>query len=151
MLCTFPICIKSGQGAYVFDTEGKKYLDFTAGIGVNGLGYAYQPWVQAVQKQAANLAHISNLFYNEPVLELAQKLVKRTGMSRVFFQNSGAESNEGAIKVAHKYANDTYHGQRNEILTLVNSFHGRTMETLVATGQDVFHQNLILFQPDLIM
>ena len=136
----FPICIKSGQGAYVFDTEGKKYLDFTAGIGVNGLGYAYQPWVQAVQKQAANLAHISNLFYNEPVLELAQKLVKRTGMSRVFFQNSGAESNEGAIKVAHKYANDTYHGQRNEILTLVNSFHGRTMETLVATGQDVFHQ-----------
>lgn len=136
----FPICIKSGQGAYVFDTEGKKYLDFTAGIGVNGLGYAYQPWVQAVQKQAANLVHISNLFYNEPVLELAQKLVKRTGMSRVFFQNSGAESNEGAIKVAHKYANDTYHGQRNEILTLVNSFHGRTMETLVATGQDVFHQ-----------
>lgn len=140
----FPLCIDHGQGAYVYDTEGKKYLDFTAGIGVNGLGYAYGPWVDAVQKQAAKLAHISNLFYNEPMLELAEKLVKRTGMARVFFQNSGAESNEGAIKVAHKYANDTYHGQRNQILSLVNSFHGRTMQTLVATGQDTFHEK---FEP----
>lgn len=135
----FPICIKYGEGAYVYDTDLKKYLDFTAGIGVNCLGYAYQPWVCAIQKQASQLAHISNLFYNEPMLQVAEKLVKRTHMNKVFFQNSGAESNEGAIKVAHKYANDHYHGQRNEILTLVNSFHGRTMETLVATGQDAFH------------
>ena len=137
----FPLCIEKGKGAHVYDTDGKEYLDFTSGIGVNSLGYAYQPWVDAVQKQAANLTHISNLFYNKPMLELAEKLVKRTNMARVFFQNSGAEANEGAIKVAHKYANDKYHGQRNEILTLVNSFHGRTMETLMANGQEVFHKN----------
>lgn len=136
----FPICIKYGEGSHVYDTDASKYLDFTAGIGVNSLGYGYQPWVSAIQEQVAGLAHISNLFYNEPMLQVAEKLVKLSHMKKVFFQNSGAEANEGAIKVAHKYANDHYHGRRDEILTLVNSFHGRTMETLVATGQDAFHQ-----------
>ncbi len=136
----FPLCIEKGQGAYVYDTDGNEYLDFTSGIGVNSLGYAYEPWVKAIQEQVSQLVHISNLFYTKPMVSLGEKLVKRTNMARVFFQNSGAEANEGAIKVAHKYANDTYHGQRNEILTLVNSFHGRTMETLMANGQEVFHQ-----------
>ncbi|MGI6067706.1 aspartate aminotransferase family protein [Absicoccus porci] len=137
----FPLLITSGKGSYVFDDTGKAYLDLTAGIGVNSLGYGYEPLIHGIEKQAEKLIHISNLFYNEPLLELAPKLVKRTHMKKVFFQNSGAEANEGAIKVAHKYANDHYHGQRDTILTLVNSFHGRTMETLMATGQDVFHHH----------
>ncbi len=143
----FPLCIEKGKGSFVYDSEGKEYLDFTSGIGVNSLGYAYQPWVEAVQEQVSKLTHISNLFYTKPMVTLGEKLVKRTNMSRVFFQNSGAEANEGAIKVAHKYANDTYQGQRNEILTLVNSFHGRTMETLMANGQEVFHQKFGPFPP----
>lgn len=137
----FPLLITSGKGSYVFDDKGKAYLDLTAGIGVNSLGYGYEPLIHGIEKQAEKLIHISNLFYNEQILELAPKMVKRTHMKKVFFQNSGAESNEGAIKVAHKYANDNYQGQRDTILTLVNSFHGRTMETLMATGQDVFHQH----------
>ncbi|MGI6511161.1 MAG: aspartate aminotransferase family protein [Catenisphaera adipataccumulans] len=137
----FPVLIQSGKGVYVYDDEGKKYIDFTSGIGVNSLGYQYEAWVQAVREQAGTIAHTSNLFYNEPMLELAEKLVTRTGMKKVFFGNSGAEANEAIIKAARKYANDHYHGRRTEICTLNNSFHGRTMETLSATGQEVFHQD----------
>lgn len=140
----FPVLIKYGKGSYVYDEDDKEYLDFTSGIGVNSLGYAYQPWVDAVQDQVSKLVHVSNLFYNEPMLELAEKIVKRTNMSKVFFQNSGAEANEGALKIARKYSNDKYKGQRDTVLTLMNSFHGRTMETLMACGQDVFHKN---FEP----
>ncbi len=137
----FPICLKSGKGSTLVDIHDKEYIDFTAGIGVTALGYGYQPWVDAVAKQAGTLAHTSNLFYTEPMLEVAEKLTKRAGMNKVFFANSGAEANEGAIKVAREYANKKYNGTKNKILTLVNSFHGRTIATLTATGQDVFHKN----------
>lgn len=135
----WPICIQSGQGCTLTDNEGKEYIDFTSGIGVNSLGYANQQWVQAVQEQSSQLAHVSNLFYTKPMIEAAQLLCEKSGMKKVFFSNSGAEANEGAIKVARKYANEKYQGKRDTILTLVNSFHGRTMATLSATGQDSFH------------
>ena len=135
----WPICIKSGQGCTLTDVEGKDYIDFTAGIGVASLGYNHKEWSQAITSQVQNLAHVSNLFYTEPMIEVAQLLCEKSGMKKVFFSNSGAEANEGAIKVARKYANEKYEGKRNTILTLVNSFHGRTLATLSATGQDSFH------------
>lgn len=137
----FPLMIERGEGVCVYDENGKKYLDFTSGIGVNSLGYGDKEWVQAVATQAGQLPHISNLYYTKPMLSVAEKLCKKSGMKKVFFANSGAEANEGAIKVARKYGNTKYEGKRNEILTLVNSFHGRTMTTLSATGQDSFHQD----------
>lgn len=140
----FNICFKSGKGSYLYDDKGKKYLDFTSGIGVNALGHAFPKWVEATQKQCATLAHVSNLYYSDPMLQLAKTLVPMAKAEKVFFANSGAEANEGAIKVARKYANIKYNGKRNEIITLVNSFHGRTITTLSATGQDSFHQD---FEP----
>lgn len=140
----FPICIERGEGTCVFDIKGKKYIDFTSGIGVNSLGYGDREWTEAVSQQAGELAHMSNLYYTKPMLSLAEKLCKKSGMKKVFFSNSGAEANEGAIKAARKYGNTKYHGRRNEIITFINSFHGRTMTTLAATGQEMFHQN---FQP----
>ncbi|MDL2233292.1 aspartate aminotransferase family protein [Ruminococcaceae bacterium OttesenSCG-928-L11] len=131
----------SGTGAVCVDGSGKKYIDFTSGIGVNSLGFTNPAWVDAVKSQLDNLAHISNLFYTTPQMQLAKLLCEKTGMCRVFFGNSGAEANEGAIKTARKYGSDKYGPQRNEIITLVNSFHGRTIATLAATGQDVFHKN----------
>lgn len=136
----FDVCIEKGRGATCTGSDGKKYIDFTSGIGVNSLGYADPDWVRAVSEQAGKLAHISNLYYSLPDGELAERLCKRTGYSRVFFGNSGAEANEGAIKTARKYSFDKYGAGRNTIVTLVNSFHGRTVTTLSATGQDVFHQ-----------
>ncbi|NBK97131.1 MAG: aspartate aminotransferase family protein [Clostridia bacterium] len=136
----YHLCIEKGEGVYVYDDANNKYIDFTSGIGVNALGYANQAWCDAISKQASQLAHISNLYYSEPMITLAKKLCDKSGMKKVFFANSGAEANEGAIKIARKYANQKYDYQRNEIITLINSFHGRTMETLSATGQDVFHQ-----------
>lgn len=140
----FNICFEYGKGSYLYDNKGKQYLDFTSGIGVNALGHAYPKWVEAIQKQCASLAHVSNLYYSEPMLQLAKTLVSMAKANKVFFANSGAEANEGAIKVARKYANKKYSGKRNEIITLVNSFHGRTITTLSATGQDHFHQD---FEP----
>lgn len=137
----FHLCIERGEGVYVYDDANNRYLDFTSGIGVNSLGYANKDWVQAITKQASTLAHMSNLYYTEPMLTLAKKLCRLSGMKKVFFANSGAEANEGAIKVARKYADDHYRGNRKEIITLKNSFHGRTIATLSATGQDVFHQH----------
>lgn len=135
----FPVAIEQGSGAVCTDSGGKHYIDFTAGIGVNALGFCHPQWVEAVSKQAATLNHTSNLYYTEPGLVLAQKLCEKSGMKRVFFGNSGAEANEGAIKAARKYSFDAYGEGRYEIISLRNSFHGRTITTLAATGQPVFH------------
>ena len=136
-----PIALEKGHGLYAEGPEGQKYLDFTSGIGVNSLGYCDLTWAEAVSEQAHKLQHTSNLYYTAPCGKLAKKLCKRTGMSKVFFGNSGAEANEGAIKCARKYSVDTYGEGRNKVITLVNSFHGRTLATLTATGQDVFHHD----------
>ena len=135
----FPVAIDHGKGATVWDTQGKEYIDFTAGIGVTSLGHGDQGWVDAVTVQAAKLGHISNLFYAEPYAKVAQKLCVRTGMSNVMFGNSGAEANEAMIKLARKYSYDKYGKGRGTVITLHNSFHGRTITTLAATGQDKFH------------
>ena len=135
-----PIVLEKGHGLYAEGPEGQKYLDFTSGIGVNSLGYCDLTWAEAVSEQAHKLQHTSNLYYTAPCSKLAKKLCKRTGMDKVFFGNSGAEANEGAIKVARKYSYDHYGKGRDGIITLVNSFHGRTIATLTATGQENFHQ-----------
>ena len=135
-----PVVLEKGHGLYAEGPEGQKYLDFTSGIGVNSLGYCDLTWAEAVSEQAHKLQHTSNLYYTAPCGKLAKKLCKRTGMSKVFFGNSGAEANEGAIKAARKYSFDHYGKGRDTIITLVNSFHGRTIATLTATGQEVFHQ-----------
>ena len=135
-----PLALVSGQGMYAADAEGRRYLDFTSGIGVNSLGYCHPAWVAAVTKQAATLQHTSNLYYTQPCGALAEALCARTGLDAVFFGNSGAEANEGAIKAARKYSFDHYGKGRDTIITLVNSFHGRTIATLTATGQENFHQ-----------
>ena len=134
-----PIVLEKGHGLYAEGPEGQKYLDFTSGIGVNSLGYCDLAWAEAVSQQAHKLQHTSNLYYTAPCGKLAKKLCKRTGMSKVFFGNSGAEANEGAIKAARKYSVDHYGKDRYNVITLVNSFHGRTLATLTATGQGVFH------------
>ncbi len=136
-----PIALVEGRGMYARDAEGREYLDFTSGIGVNALGFCHPAWVQAVSAQAGRLQHTSNLYYTEPCGALAAELCRRTGLDAVFFGNSGAEANEGAIKAARKYSVDTYGPGRSKVLTLVNSFHGRTLATLTATGQEVFHRD----------
>ncbi len=141
----FPVAIDHGKGATLWDTEGKEYIDFTAGIGVTSLGHGNQGWVEAVTAQAAKLGHISNLFYAEPYAKVAQKLCTRAGMSNVMFSNSGAEANEAMIKLARKYSYDKYGKGRGTIITLHNSFHGRTITTLAATGQDKFHDYFFPF------
>ena len=141
----FPVAIDHGQGATLYDPEGNAYIDFTSGIGVSDLGYGCQPWVDAIAKQAGKIGHTSNLFYTEPPARLAEILCKRTGMSSVFFANGGGEANEGMIKLARKYSFDKYGKGRSNIITLVNSFHGRTLCTLSATGQDVFHNYFFPF------
>ena len=135
----FPVAIDHGQGATLYDPEGNAYIDFTSGIGVTSLGYGNEPWAEAIAAQSKKLGHVSNLFYTEPPALLAQKLCQRTGESCVFFANGGGEANEGMIKLARKYSFDKYGSGRATIITLKNSFHGRTITTLTATGQDVFH------------
>ncbi len=141
----FPVAIDHGEGARLYDPEGRKYIDFTSGIGVTDLGYGYQSWVDAVSAQAKKLGHTSNLFYTEPPAKLAEILCKRTGMSCAFFANGGGEANEGIIKLARKYSFDKYGKGRSTIVTLRSSFHGRTITTLMATGQDVFHNYFFPF------
>lgn len=143
----FDLCLQSGSGCRATDAEGNTYLDFTSGIGVNSLGFADAGWAKAVAAQAATLQHTSNLFYTEPPARLAKTLCRRTGMAKVFFCNSGAEANEGAIKAARKYSFLKYGEGRSTILTLQNSFHGRTMATVTATGQDGMHQFFHPFVP----
>ena len=141
----FPVAIDHGKGATLYDPEGRAYIDFTSGIGVTDLGYGYEPWVEAVSAQAGKLSHVSNLFYTEPPARLAEVLCRRTGMSCAFFANGGGEANEGLIKLARKYSFDRYGQGRATILTLKNSFHGRTITTLKATGQAVFHNYFFPF------
>ena len=141
----YDVALKSGKGAVAYDENGKKYIDVSSGIGVNSLGYCNDGWVEAVTKQAGTIQHMSNYFYSEQSSNLAEKLCNLTGLSKVCFGNSGAEANECAIKIARKYSFDKYGEGRNEIITLKNSFHGRTVTTLSATGQDVFHNYFFPF------
>ncbi len=138
----FDVAFVRGEGASLWDDGGKEYIDMGSGIAVNVLGYGNKAWTQAVCEQANKLAHVSNLYYTQPQGELAKILCKRSGMKKVFFGNSGAEANECAIKAARKYAADK-HGENVKpvIVTLLDSFHGRTLATLAATGQDVFHHH----------
>ena len=131
-----PLSIVRGRGAKVYDLEGREYLDFVGGIAVNILGHGHPELVQAIQRQAAQLIHTSNLYYTEPQVKLAHMLVDHSFADKVFFCNSGAEANEAAIKLARHYSHDKYGTGRFEIVTMKNSFHGRTMATLTATGQE---------------
>lgn len=140
-----PVNLVKGDGSYLFDDKGNKYIDFTSGIGVNSLGYGNPDWVKAITDAAGSLQHISNIFLNSTTLKLAEELIKKTNMCKVFFSNSGAEANEGAIKLARKYSFDKYGLNRNKVLTLNNSFHGRTLAALTATGQDKFHNYFFPF------
>lgn len=139
----FPAALVKGRNATAWDADGKKYIDFTAGIGVNCLGYSDPQWAAAVAAQAAQVQHISNLYYSPVTIQAAEKLCAASGMARVFFGNSGAEANECAIKAARKYSADKYGTDRSEIVTLQNSFHGRTVTTLAATGQKMFHEKFL--------
>ncbi|MFO0707518.1 MAG: acetylornithine transaminase [Nitrospira sp.] len=131
-----PISIVRGRGAKVYDMEGREYIDFVGGIAVNILGHGHPDLVQAIQRQAAQLIHVSNLYYTEPQVKLAQMLVDHSFADRVFFCNSGAEANEAAIKLARRYGHEKHGAGRYEIITMKNSFHGRTMATITATGQE---------------
>ena len=143
----FDVVLTSGKGATLYDENGKKYIDFGAGIGVNAFGCADETWIKAVEEQLHKVQHTSNLYYTEPCARLAKMLCEKSDMKKVFFGNSGAEANEGAIKFARKYSFDKYGEGRSTIITLENSFHGRTITTLAATGQDSFHTVFGPFTP----
>ena len=134
----YNIVLDHGDGPYVYDTKGKKYIDFLAGIAVNVVGHNYKPLVEAVSQQASKMIHCTNLYYTEDQVEAAEKLKKLSGMDKVFFGNSGAEANEGAIKLARKYATNI-DPEKIQIISALHSFHGRTLATLTATGQDHYH------------
>ncbi len=139
----FPIELVSGKGSKLYDNEGKEYIDMGTGIGVNIFGVGDEEWVKATTEQLTKLQHTSNLYYTSPCAKLAQLLCEKTGAKKVFFSNSGAESNECAIKVARKYAAEKKGSEYNKIITLNNSFHGRTITTLAATGQETFHKDFL--------
>ena len=132
----FPVTFVRGEGLYAYDEEGRKYADFGSGISVNNLGHCHPAVVKAIAEQAQTLCHCSNLYWSEPQLDVAEYLVKYSGLDRVFFCNSGAEANEGAVKLARKYFYDKGRSDKYEIITMKKSFHGRTLATLTATGQD---------------
>ncbi|MBP5610958.1 MAG: aminotransferase class III-fold pyridoxal phosphate-dependent enzyme, partial [Clostridia bacterium] len=140
----FPVAIVSGKGSLLTSDDGREYIDLTSGIGVTAFGIADEEWKSAVIEQLEKVQHTSNLFYTTPCSDLAEMLCQKTGLKKVFFSNSGAEANECAIKVARKYAADKYGAGRYTIVTMQNSFHGRTLTTLAATGQDHYHE---LYQP----
>lgn len=141
----FDIALDHGKGATLWDTEGKTYIDLTSGIGVSSLGHDNEVLLTALLEQGRKLMHVSNLYYTEPMVAVAKELITSCGMGKLFFANSGAEANEGAIKLARKYSFDKYGEGRNKIITLKQSFHGRTVTTLTATGQDKFHQYFFPF------
>lgn len=143
----FNVVLTDGKGSTVHDENGKEYIDFGSGIGVTAFGIADEEWKAAVIEQLGRIQHTSNLYYTEPCAELAKLLCEKTGMKKVFFGNSGAEANEGMIKFARKYSYDKYGEGRKTIITLVNSFHGRTVTTLSATGQEGFHKIFGPFTP----
>ena len=138
---------ETGSGAVIHDETGKRYIDLGSGIGVNAFGAADPVWLAAVTEQAGKLQHLSNLYYTEPQAKLARLLCEKTGMRKVFFANSGTEANECVIKCARKYSHDKYGDGRATIVTLTNSFHGRTMATLTATGQEAMHVHFGPFLP----
>ena len=140
----FPVALVRGEGSLAYDEDGKRYIDMGSGIGVTAFGFADKLWQQAVTEQLSVLQHTSNLYYTQPCVLLARQLCQKTGMKKVFFSNSGAEANECAIKTARKYAAEKKGADYYTIVTLKNSFHGRTITTLAATGQDHYHE---LFQP----
>lgn len=140
----FPVEIAKGKGSEVFSSDGKRYIDMGSGIGVTAFGISDDEWVSAVTNQLSCVQHMSNLYYTSPCAQLAKLLCEKTGMKKVFFSNSGAEANECAIKVARKYASENKSPEHYVIITLNNSFHGRTLTTLSATGQEHYHE---LFQP----
>ena len=139
----FPVTIARGKGSLVWDADGKVYIDMATGIAVNSFGIADPAWIRAVTEQLCTVQHASNLYYTAPDAQLAQLLCEKAGMKKVFFSNSGAEANECAIKAARKYAADHKGPEYSTIITLKNSFHGRTITTLAATGQDVFHHDFL--------
>lgn len=141
----FDIALDHGMGATLWDIDNNKYIDMNSGIGVNSLGHGNEKLVKAVSEQTAKLMHASNLYYTAPMADVAEMLTTATGMDKVFFGNSGAEANEGAIKLARKYSFDKYGEGRSKIVTLIQSFHGRTVTTLKATGQEKFHQYFFPF------
>ena len=141
----FAVALDRGEGAKLWDIEDKRYIDLTSGIGVCSVGYNNPTLIDAITEQAHKLMHVSNLFTTAPMVQTAKTLVEATGMGKVFFSNSGAESNEGAIKLARKYSFDKYGKGRSKIITLWNSFHGRTVTTLNATGQEKFHNYFFPF------
>lgn len=143
----FDVALSSGKGSTVWDENGKEYIDFGSGIGVTAFGIADEEWKSAVEAQLDKIQHTSNLYYTKPCADLAMLLCEKAGMKKVFFANSGAEANEGMIKFARKYSFDKYGEGRKTIITLVNSFHGRTITTLSATGQDDFHTVFGPFTP----
>ncbi len=143
----FPLELVRGEGSLFWDEQGKEYIDLGSGIAVNLLGACDPGWIEAVEAQLHQLQHTSNLFYTGPQAKLAEQLCLRTGMKKVFFGNSGAEANECAVKVARKYAAEKKGSDYYEIITLENSFHGRTLTTLAATGQEVFHQDFTPLTP----
>ena len=143
----FDVALTKGQGSTLYDEDGKKYIDFGSGIGVTAFGINDPVWTKAVEEQLHRVQHTSNLYYTAPCAKLAQLLCEKSGMKKVFFGNSGAEANEGAIKFARKYSFDKYGAGRSTIITLINSFHGRTITTLAATGQDSFHTVFDPFTP----
>lgn len=143
----FPVALAKGKNATVWDEDGKEYIDFSSGVGVNCLGYCDEQWSNAVAEQAHTIQHLSNYYYNPLQTELAKQLCEITKLAKVFFTNSGAEANECAIKLARKYSFDKYGKERTEVLSLNNSFHGRTITTLSATGQEVFHNYFFPFTP----
>jgi acetylornithine/N-succinyldiaminopimelate aminotransferase len=136
----YPVVFTQGKGMKLWDTEGREYLDFVAGIAVCSLGHTHPRVTEAIKNQADKLTHVSNLYYTEAQIEYAQLLMENSVLDKVFFCNSGAEANEGAIKLAKKYGNNRSHGSKNEIITMNGSFHGRTMATITATGQEKFQQ-----------
>ncbi len=146
----FPVELTHGKGSLVWDDNGKEYIDLSGGIAVNTFGYSDDAWIAAVTAQLGALQHTSNLYYARPCAELAEALCTRTGMKKVFFSNSGAEANECAIKVARKYAADRRGSDHYTIVTLQNSFHGRTITTLSATGQEVFHKDFTPMTPGFV-
>ena len=141
----FDAAIDYGEGAMLYSPEGKQYVDFTSGIGVNSIGYGNKKWADAIYAQALKLQHMSNLYYTEPYAKLAYELTSRSGMKNVFFSNAGGEANEGMIKLARKYSFDKYGKGRSTIISLLQSFHGRTITTLAATGQERFHNYFFPF------
>ena len=139
----FPVCLTHGKGSLVYDENGKEYIDLGTGIAVNAFGFSDDSWIGAVTEQLGKLQHTSNLYYSEPCALLAKELCERTGLKKVFFSNSGAEANECAIKAARKYGELNKGEGHTTIITLNNSFHGRTLTTLAATGQEVFHKDFL--------